>query len=153
MPKVSYKIITLAAAALFVLSACGGGGSQIPPAVYLSALWSFTTSSGVVGQLALNQQGAQITGSMSAPNYFGSGQVPGMGNPLVVGTLNGNSLQGTITGSYGPIACGPATINIGIVISLTGTVSSDGNSLAGQFVTEPTTCFSGNSGNWSAARM
>jgi hypothetical protein len=158
MPNVKLQIITLAPVALFVLCSCGGSGigSQSSAALNLSGFWSFTTSAGVVGQLALTQQGAQITGTLAAPNYHGP--VPGVGNPSIAGTLTGSSLQGTITGTYGspqsPLACGEGILNaIAITIDLTGTMASNGNLMTGQFVAQPTTCFSGNSGNWSASRM
>ena len=85
MPKVSYKIITLEAVALFVFLVCGGGGGcPSAPALNLSGLWSFTTSAGTVGTLDLTQHGevwwlgriygARITGTLTAPYYRGIGK-------------------------------------------------------------------------------
>ncbi len=154
MLKAKFAIIVLGAAVLLVFGGCGGSpqssGSQSPNPLNLSGQWQFATSSGTSGTVNLTQQGTQITGTLTAPNYYGP--VYGVGLPSITGTLNGTAFQATITGTYGPYACGAGVINISVTIELTGTVTTGGNSMAGQFVTQPTTCFSGNAGNWSATK-
>ena len=133
-----------------VIVGCGGGSSSSSSAPSLSGQWNFVAPPNMSGTVNLTQSGTQITGELSEPNYYGS--VPGMGLPSISGTVNGNAFQATITGTYGPYACGEGTINIDLTMDLSGTVAPGGNSMSGQFVTQPTTCFSGNSGNWAATR-
>jgi len=140
MPKANLAIILLAAALLFVLGGCGGG-SQSSTAFDLSGRWQFATVPGTSGTVSLTQQGTQITGALSAPGYT---------ETQITGTLNGTALEATITGIYGPFACGEGVVRADITINLTGTASQ--NAMSGSFVFLPTTCLSGGSGNWSATR-
>jgi hypothetical protein len=141
MPKAKSAILLLVAAGLLALNGCGGGSQS--STLNLSGQWNFIASPSTSGTVSLAQNGHGITGTLSASGYS---------DTAITGSLNGSSFQATITGTYGPYACGEGIISIDITIDLTGTVAAGGNSLSGQFVMQPTTCFSGNSGNWSATR-
>jgi hypothetical protein len=126
-----------------IIVGCGGGSSSSSSALGLSGRWNFAASPNTSGTVNLAQNGNEITGTLSATGYT---------KTMITGSLNGSSFQATITGTFGPYACGEGTINIDLTMDLSGTVAPGGNSMSGQFVTQPTTCFSGNSGNWSASR-
>ncbi|HUI84923.1 MAG TPA: hypothetical protein VL240_11905 [Candidatus Binatia bacterium] len=119
-------VLLVALLALLMVTACGSGSS---PTLNVSGQWQFTTSPGSAGTITLNQQGTQLTGSMSETDYI---------NTQITGTLAGDSLTATITAAYdGPDQC-LARVNP-VTINLSGTVAADGNSMSGQF-TEHTGC-------------
>lgn len=133
-------VVLVALLALLLLTACGSGTS---PTHNVSGQWQFNTSTGGAGTLTLNQQGSQLTGSLSATDYSST---------QITGTLAGDALTATVMAATynGPDQCihqgTPLTIN------LNGTVAADGNSISGQFVLLHTTCLN-DSGTWTATRM
>jgi hypothetical protein len=133
-----------------LLISCGCGGSSSSSALNLSGTWHIAASGLAGGTATLTQHGTQITGQLTAPNYYGP--IPGVGLPSISGTLNGTMFQATITGTYGPYACGAGVINISLTIDLAGTVAASGNSMAGQLVAQPYSCYPGGIGNWSATK-
>jgi len=132
---------------------CGCGGSSSSSALNLSGTWHIAASGLAAGTATLTQHGTQITGQLTAtPNFWGPDLPPGQGQPLITGTLNGTMFQATLSGTYGPYACGEGVINILLTIDLAGTVAANGNSMAGQLVAQPYSCYPGGIGNWSATR-
>lgn len=122
------------------LSACGGGGGNSnTTAVSIAGNWQITVSSTkfdssgtASGQI--NQTGSSVSGTLSLSG------TPCAQTAAFSGTLNGTSLNATLNES-------------GQNVSLTGTVTTDGNSGNGAYTTPSGGCTNGDAGTWSGSRV
>jgi hypothetical protein len=124
---------------LVFLSACGGGGNSSITPVNMAGNWQFTFNSTKFagsgnGSGQINQSGSSISGTLSLSG------TPCAETAAFSGALNGTSLSATLNES-------------GQNVSLTGTVTTDGNSGNGAYSTPSGGCTNGDAGTWSGSRV
>ena len=138
-------------AAIVSLSACipspgdifGGGGSGSPASV--SGKWSIilTSNHGASNDVDLEANFSQSTGAISAAQSVILSSSPcDFGTDFIQGTVNGSNLSFTLAFGSGH----PTT-------SFSGSVSSDGLSMAGNYKMPSGDCASSDSGTWAATKF
>jgi hypothetical protein len=138
-------------AATASLSACfpspgdlfGGGGNGSPASV--SGKWSFllTSNHGSSNNFDLDANFSQSTGAISAAqSVILSGSLCEFGTDFIQGNVNGSNISFTLAfGAEHPTA------------SFSGSVSSDGLSMAGNYRIPSGDCTSSDSGTWAATKF
>ncbi len=129
----------LLAVGCFALAACGGcgGSSQSAQVLNLGGFWQTSTISalGYDTFLAgnLTQTGSRISGTLT---IYGS---PCATSGTLTGTISGSTVTMSLTEGLQ-------------IASLTGTATSDGNSITGTYQTPSGGCTNGDSGTFTATR-
>ncbi len=150
MRKMRIMMSAIAVAPLLVLSGCfpslgdiiGGGGSSSPATV--SGKWSTSVLSNKGGtNFDLEVNISQATGSISAaPAVIVSNAPCEAGTDALDGTVKSNSVSFTLTfGSSAP------------TMTFSGTVSSDGLTMSGNYKIPSGDCTSSDSGTWVATKF
>ena len=151
MRKMRVLMAAVAIAPIVILSACfpsigdiiGGGGGSAPASV--SGKWSImlTSQNGSSNNVDLEANFSQSTGTISAaPAVILSSSPCDVGTDSIDGTVKSNSIVFTLAfGGTDP------------VVTFSGSVSSDGLTMAGNYKLPKGGCSSADSGTWVATKF
>jgi 6-phosphogluconolactonase (cycloisomerase 2 family) len=146
-PQLLFGLLMVAVAGLIACGAVGAGpssptpsptGPSSPTPISIAGDWTFSAMSSRSGAqstftAAIGQTGSNISGSWNTP-----GSPCGQAVNLA-GTLNANSISASLSEN-------------GLAISVSGTVSPEGNSASGNYSAPSGGCTKGDAGTWSGTR-